>query len=87
MKTAINPLPSGILFDDDTLSNKPIRSLIGSLLYIAEWTRPDIAASVNILSRHMQEQTNSVWRGAIQILRYLVTTSDECLALGKLSDV
>ena len=39
MKTAIKPLPNGILFDDDTPSNKSIRSLIASLLYIAEWTR------------------------------------------------
>ena len=31
------------------------QSAIGSLIYLANWTRPDIVAVVNILSRHVSK--------------------------------
>ena len=35
------------------------RSLVGSLVYLAKQTRPDIRFIVNILSRHMNAPSNS----------------------------
>ena len=47
------------------------RSLVGSLLYLAEQTRPDIMYTVNILSRHMNAPTNQNWMCGKRLLRYL----------------
>lgn len=82
-RKADKPLPSSVITSEvDLECNRPIRSLIGSLLYIAEWTRPDVAASVNILSRYLHRPSETVWNHAKQILRYLVTTAAYSLTLG-----
>ena len=47
------------------------RSLVGSLLYLAKQTRPDIMFTVNILSRHMSAPTNQHWLCGKRLLRYL----------------
>ena len=47
------------------------RSLVGSLLYLAKQTRPEIMFTVNILSRHMNAPTNQNWICGKQLLRYL----------------
>ena len=47
------------------------RDLVGSLLYLAKQTRPDIMLTVNILSRHMNAPTNQHWMCGKQLLRYL----------------
>lgn len=73
--------------------NKLYRSTIGSLLYIANWTRPDIglyianwtrldiALSVNLLSRHVSNLTTYHWEAIKRLLRYLKYSSDTCLCL------
>ncbi|XP_060542425.1 uncharacterized protein LOC132710476 [Pantherophis guttatus] len=53
------------------IDNKLYRSTIGSLLYIANWTRPDIALAVNLLSRHVSKPTTSHWDAIKRLLRYL----------------
>lgn len=52
----------------------PYRELVGSLLYMAMWTRPDIASAVNMLSRHMARPTTQHWLAAKHVLRYLRAT-------------
>uniref|UniRef100_A0A834RK08 Retrovirus-related Pol polyprotein from transposon TNT 1-94 n=1 Tax=Sarcoptes scabiei TaxID=52283 RepID=A0A834RK08_SARSC len=74
------PLPSGILVDESP-TEKPIRELIGGLNYVAHWTRPDICAAVNLLSRKMHHPTKGAWKSCVQILRYLLSTSDWKLKL------
>ena len=64
----------------------PLRDLVGSLLYVANWTRPDVAAAVSILSRSVSKPTQTLWRCGIQILKYLLNTSDCGLALGVHND-
>ncbi|XP_070808217.1 uncharacterized protein [Pituophis catenifer annectens] len=59
--------------------NKLYRSTIGSLLYIANWTRPDIALAVNLLSRH--KPTISHWNAIKRLLRYLKFSTDAQLCL------
>ena len=50
------------------------RSLVGSLLYIAKQTRPDIVKIVNVLSRFMDKPANSHWLAGKRVLRYLQAT-------------
>ena len=42
----------------EEVDQKIYRSLVGSLLYLAKQTRPEIMFTVNILSRHMNSHTN-----------------------------
>ena len=51
-------------------------SLVGSLLYIATCTRPDIAFATNVLSRHLVAPAVKHGKLAMQVLRYLKGTAD-----------
>jgi transposase InsO family protein len=57
----------------------PYRSLVGSLMYIAVGTRPDIAYAVGRLSSFVDCFRPEHWEAAIRVLRYLKGT--RCLAL------
>jgi hypothetical protein len=57
--------------------------LIGSLLYIANTTRPDIAQAVGVLSRYRSAPTTSHWNAAIRVLHYLRETKEKVLVLGR----
>ena len=62
---------------DTRMKNRPYRSLVGSLLYVATGTRPDIAYAVCQLSRHLEFPHEEHWNAAIQVLRYLKTTKSK----------
>jgi len=62
----------------------PFRELIGGLLYIASFTRPDISAALSILSQHLDRPTRKVWTYAKQVLGYLRSTKERNLVLGDL---
>ena len=47
------------------------RSLIGSLLYLSRWSRPDISIAVNLLSRNVCKPNEKHWQSAKRVLRYL----------------
>lgn len=64
-------------------NNHQYASLIGSLLYVAVNTRPDIAVSVSILGRSVSAPTHADWNEAKRILRYLKLTMDHELVLGE----
>jgi hypothetical protein len=49
---------------------------IGALMYLTNNTRPDIAFTVNYLTRHSVAPTMRHWNGIKNILRYLVDTID-----------
>ena len=59
------------------------QQLIGALLYLAVNTRPDIVASVTILSQHNKAPTTADWSEAKRVARYLHGTKDAELRLGK----
>ena len=59
---------------DSKMERRPYRSLVGSLLYVANGTRPDIAYSVCQLSRHLDKPSGEHWNAAIRVLRYLKST-------------
>ena len=62
---------------DEEVDQRIYRSLVGSLLYLAKQTRPDITFTVNILSRHMNAPTNQHWMCGKRLLRYL--QASKCL--------
>ncbi|KAK9688343.1 GAG-pre-integrase domain [Popillia japonica] len=54
--------------------NLKYRNLIGALLYIANRTRPDISYSVNYLSRYQNKYSDTHYKYALRILKYLYGT-------------
>ena len=62
-------------------SPEVFQSALGSLLYLSQWTRPDIAFAVNLLSREASEPSVHAWNGIKRVLRYLHDTKDFRLKL------
>ena len=61
----------------------PYLSAISALMYLTNYTRPDIALLVNLLARHSSAPTKRHWNGIIHRLRYLRGTSDMRLFYSK----
>ena len=66
--------------DDNDISDFKLhnnfRSLVGSLSYLCNIARPDIAVAVNYLSRNQANPQNFHWRIAKRLCRYLKGTLD-----------
>ncbi|KAL7290555.1 hypothetical protein TKK_0015322 [Trichogramma kaykai] len=58
------------------LENQNFRAAIGSLMYLATVTRPDIAYAVNYLSRKQVAPSEEDWKDVKRIFRYLQGTRD-----------
>lgn len=56
------------------MSNIPYRSLVGSLMYLATSTRPDIMHAVSLLSQFNENPGPNHWKAAKRVLRYLKGT-------------
>lgn len=56
------------------MKHKPYLELIGSLIYLANATRPDLAFAVNALSRFCTDPDEVHWKLAKRVLRYLQHT-------------
>ena len=52
------------------------RGLIGALLYLAVYTRPDVSYSVGVLSQFLDNPGSAHWIAAKRVLRYLKCTID-----------
>lgn len=63
-------------------SSGPYNQLIGSLLWAAQCTRPDVSFAVNKLSQFLRDPSDSHWKAALRILHYLCSTKDLRLRLG-----
>lgn len=73
MSPAEKPTREGEELD---VSAFPYSRLIGSLLYIANCTRPDISQAVGVLSRFMSRPTRDHWKMARAVLSYLAGTPE-----------
>ena len=45
--------------------------IIGSLMYVMDYTHPDIAYAVNKLSKFTNNPRNNHWKALVRVLRYL----------------
>lgn len=49
----------------------PYRNGVGSLMYLSQCTRPDIAYAVGVLSQHLDRPSKAHWNAFNHVLRYL----------------
>jgi hypothetical protein len=78
--TALSP----VTVENDEDDNAPqYRALVGSLLYIANCTRPDIAFSVGMLCRFMSKPGTEHYKAAISVVKYLSGTTSVGLTYTK----
>ncbi|GMG18184.1 unnamed protein product [Phytophthora fragariaefolia] len=85
-KPCLTPLEPGVHLtradepqtEDDKvkMKAKPYRSLVGSLMYLACGTRPDISVAVAKLSRFLENPGENHWDAGIKVVRYLLKTKD-----------
>ena len=57
----------------------PYREIIGTLLWISNGTRPDIAYAVNTLAKFTANPGLIHWRAALRILGFLNNTKNYCI--------
>ncbi|CAK1581238.1 unnamed protein product [Parnassius mnemosyne] len=62
--------------DNNVTSTNPYQQLIGSLMYLSVLTRPDISYSVSYLSQFNNCNSETHWKHARIVLRYLSATRD-----------
>ena len=67
-------------------TNFPYRSLVGSLLFLASRTRPDILFPVILLSQYNTGHTTAHVKALLQILQYVVNTRHQAIRLSTTSD-
>ncbi|XP_053598339.1 uncharacterized protein LOC128668762 [Microplitis demolitor] len=61
----------------------PYKKLVGSLMYLAVCTRPDIAHTVSVLAQFNDKPNDHHWGAAKRLLRYLKGTADYSLKYSK----
>ena len=66
-------------FEVEEMKNVPYRQLVGSLMYIAQATRPDILYVTCKLSQFVSNPGRMHWMQAKRVLKYLGTTKDKTL--------
>lgn len=65
----------------DAHERQQYQALIGSLLYVSRYTRPEIAAIVGVLSRHSSNPGPDHFNATERILRYLLGSKKDKLTL------
>ena len=80
-KTIQTPMEKGLSLEPSAVcdASLPYRELLGSLLWVARCTRPDIMYAVIYLSRFSACYDSQHFAALKRILRYLVTTIDRGL--------
>ncbi|GBN43030.1 Retrovirus-related Pol polyprotein from transposon TNT 1-94 [Araneus ventricosus] len=73
-----NPLPEGTTI--------PYRETIGSLMFLAITTRPDIGFAVNVVSRFQSNPGQVNWNAVKRIFRYLKGTAAYCIEYSPVID-
>jgi len=67
---------------EEEIKNNPYRELVGSLIHLANATRPDIAYIANVLSRFLSNPRRKHWIAAKRV-RYLKGTIEHSIVYGK----
>ena len=58
------------------MQSLPYRELIGTLLWIANETRPDISYAVGTLAKYTNNPAELHWKALLRVLGYLAKTLD-----------
>uniref|UniRef100_A0A5S6Q5I8 Reverse transcriptase Ty1/copia-type domain-containing protein n=1 Tax=Trichuris muris TaxID=70415 RepID=A0A5S6Q5I8_TRIMR len=84
-KPAATPMEVGSLSMNEESAamedNAQYRQVVGSLLYIATVSRPDITMAVGLLCRHVETPTLADWKSVKRVIRYLSGTKHVKLRL------
>ena len=75
------PSEEASAWEEEQLKKIPYREAVGTLLYLARWTRPDIAAAVGICGRRVANYRMKDWNAVRRIFQYLKATKDTTLKL------
>jgi len=67
-------------------SGVPYAALVGSLMYLSQCTRPDLAYSAGLLARLMAQPTEEAWTAAKGVVKYLRATPDVGIVFGATAD-
>lgn len=70
----------------EILTGIPYAEAVGSLMYCALATRPDLAQALSILSKYNSCPREQHWQGVKRVLRYLKGTLDFALAYRKVNE-
>lgn len=72
------PMETNLKLEQSQVVDESIkyRNIIGELLYISTGTRPDVAYSVNYLSRYQSCYNQTHFKYAMRVLKYLYRTKD-----------
>ena len=90
-KGAETPISTGAVFQQEEEDHpfeqvKKYQSIIGSLMYIANGTRPDIQFAANKLGRYMSNPLEKHMKLARRVIRYLKKTIDTKLVFNRDGD-
>lgn len=64
-------------YTEERIPNCLYREAVGSLLYLAGESKPDISYSVNVLSRHQVNTTNNEWNTTMNCIYVYLDDSEE----------
>lgn len=73
--------------DEAEMRHVPYRPVLGSLLYLATRTRPDIATAVSMLAKFQEAPAVRHWKAMKHVVRYLKGTPKMGILLPKQGDV
>ena len=60
--------------NDEPACDKPVRAVVGSLIWLGGMTRPDIANAVRAVARQAHDPAEKHWRAVRKIIAYLSKT-------------
>ncbi|MBW0538038.1 hypothetical protein O181_077753 [Austropuccinia psidii MF-1] len=81
VKSTPLPLLQTDLKEGDQISIKEYQHFIGSLMYLATGSRPDLTFSINFLARYNHSPTDECWKLLDHVIGYLKNTIHESLRL------
>jgi len=83
MRTPYNPSIHLRKNKGSSVSQTKYAQIIGSVIFLINFTRPDIAYTVSRLSRYTDNPSQEHWNTLLRLLKYLRDTIDWCLHFNK----
>ena len=73
--------------NDESVCDKPVRTAVGSLIWLSGMMRPDIANVARAVARQVHNPVEKHWRAVMKVIAYLNKTKDLGLAFVKDGDL